>query len=50
MAVSMKKKEAILVFERKYPFSPEKVFRFITDPDRPTRKYFLFWKGNSTKE
>ncbi|WP_100407746.1 SRPBCC family protein [Bacillus solitudinis] len=28
----------VLVFERKYPFIPENVFRFITDPD-----YFTQW-------
>ncbi|MGO4890388.1 SRPBCC family protein [Anaerobacillus sp. MEB173] len=28
----------VLVFERKYPFSPEKVFRYITDSD-----YFTQW-------
>ena len=33
-----KERRSILVFERKYPFSPEKVFRFITEPD-----YFTKW-------
>ncbi|QOY38244.1 SRPBCC family protein [Anaerobacillus isosaccharinicus] len=28
----------VLVFERKYPFSPEKVFRYLTDP-----YYFTQW-------
>ncbi|MBE4906498.1 SRPBCC family protein [Bacillus luteolus] len=35
----------VLVFERKYPFSPEKVFRFITDPD-----YFTQWYPFATGE
>jgi uncharacterized protein YndB with AHSA1/START domain len=33
-----KEKRHVLVFEREYPFSPEKVFRYITDPD-----YFTQW-------
>ncbi|SES66864.1 Uncharacterized conserved protein YndB, AHSA1/START domain [Salinibacillus kushneri] len=35
----------VLVFERKYPFSPEKVFRMITDPD-----YFTQWYPFATGE
>lgn len=35
----------VLAFERKYPFSPEKVFRFITDPD-----YFTQWYPFATGE
>ncbi|MRG87608.1 SRPBCC family protein [Salinibacillus xinjiangensis] len=35
----------VLVFERKYPFSPEKVFRYITEPD-----YFTQWYPFATGE
>ncbi|WP_078427421.1 SRPBCC domain-containing protein [Alkalihalobacterium alkalinitrilicum] len=34
-----KEERNVLVFERKYPFSPVKVFRSITDPDHFTQWY-----------
>ncbi len=40
-----KEGRAVLVFKRNYPFSPEKVFRFITDPE-----YFTQWYPFATGE